>query len=541
MSRKGSRNNSHSTTKRKDAGGGSGDDYEGVSDGSSEESLVLSADVMRIDKIYANLRLRSLDDPDILDFRASLADCEEAVRQLNLRTGKTYPTRGLGQILDNHTKQMIAEYFLHKPRSSGFTLSDEELRSALLPEMDAEQLALSYQRVRMDKLQHQLRWPVSSDSYLKQMWIFRERLTVILGDSVLPAPEKYVVSILLAKLPWEILKRLQREWQFNTAKKELSSFHTRVQHWCRVLDQSRRPTRERARQGRDQTEYRWRNDRYSIRRALGRSVRGRSNVSGDSDGSWSAGSSRSARSRSPPGNSFPPSRGSDTVTPPKRATALQGPSLLRGQTSVSPVTTGDTQPTGQSVVTSPKPPPGGDSPQSLCGHNLTNCVDTNPLGGQLCGNSLCGHKLNNCVDINHLCGHLCGNSLCGHNLNNCVDIKPLCGNSLCGIIPSVGSGGTKGHLRPALRQDKQERVPVDYMHPSPRAGQTHAPRVTKTVQLHPSLITSYAPPGRPPGRPPLFCFPCTGKPARVRAFCDQWGPVRGAASLKAAQRAAGLF
>ena len=496
MSRKGSRNNSRSTTKRKDAGGGSGDDYEGVSGGSSEESLaLLSADVMRIDKIYANLRLRSLDDPDILDFRASLADCEEAVRQLNLRTGKTYPTRGLGQILDNHTKQMIAEYFLHKPRSSGFTLSDEELRSALLPEMDAEQLALSYQRVRMDKLQHQLRWPVSSDSYLKQMWIFRERLTVILGDSVLPAPEKYVVSILLAKLPWEILKRLQREWQFNTAKKELSSFHTRVQHWCRVLDQSRRPTRERARQGRDQTKYRWRNDRYSIRRALGRSVRGRSNVSGDSDGSWSAGSSRSARSRSPPGNSFPPSRGSDTVTPPKRAPALQGPSLLRGQTSASPVTTGVVRPTGQSVVTSPQPPPGGDSPQSLCGHNL----------------------------------------------NNCVDIKPLCGNSLCGIIPSVGSGGTKGHLRPALRQDKQERVPVDYMHPSPRAGETHAPRVTKTVQLHPSLITSYAPPGRPPGRSPLFCFPCTGKPARVRAFCDQWGPVRGAAPLKAAQRAAGLF
>ena len=63
MSRKGSRA-TRSSTKQKDAGGGTGDDYEGVSGESSEESLaLLSEDVMLIDKIYAKLTLRSLDDP----------------------------------------------------------------------------------------------------------------------------------------------------------------------------------------------------------------------------------------------------------------------------------------------------------------------------------------------------------------------------------------------------------------------------------------------------------------------------------------------
>ena len=84
MSRKGSRT-ARSSTKRKDAGGGSASNSNSSGESSDEglSGALLSEDVMLIDKIYAKLTLRSLDDPDVLDFQAKWADCEEAIRQLN--------------------------------------------------------------------------------------------------------------------------------------------------------------------------------------------------------------------------------------------------------------------------------------------------------------------------------------------------------------------------------------------------------------------------------------------------------------------------
>ena len=60
---------------KEDAASGSDAEREAGTD-ASLAGAILSEDVMLIDKIYADLRLRSLNDPDILEFRASLADCE---------------------------------------------------------------------------------------------------------------------------------------------------------------------------------------------------------------------------------------------------------------------------------------------------------------------------------------------------------------------------------------------------------------------------------------------------------------------------------
>ena len=73
MSRRSSRTTS-STTTGKNADGGSNSDGEAKTD-DGLAGAIMSEDVMLIDKIYAGLRLRSLDDLDVLDFRASLADC----------------------------------------------------------------------------------------------------------------------------------------------------------------------------------------------------------------------------------------------------------------------------------------------------------------------------------------------------------------------------------------------------------------------------------------------------------------------------------
>ena len=73
-----SRSNTSSSTTGKDqaAAGGSNSEGEAKPDDSLANAILLE-DVMLIDKIDANLRLRSLDDPDILEFQVSLADCED--------------------------------------------------------------------------------------------------------------------------------------------------------------------------------------------------------------------------------------------------------------------------------------------------------------------------------------------------------------------------------------------------------------------------------------------------------------------------------
>ena len=66
MSRRGSRTTNSSMTVN-DADGGSNSEG-GAKTDAGLAGAFMSEDVMLIDKIYAGLRLRSLDNPDVLDF-----------------------------------------------------------------------------------------------------------------------------------------------------------------------------------------------------------------------------------------------------------------------------------------------------------------------------------------------------------------------------------------------------------------------------------------------------------------------------------------